>query len=714
MTSLRSSRRDTPRKKYTVDAFDGIEDLVLDSNSSGSHTSEEDDVEDDEDSAESSHDGAESAGHSDDEMSELEEVGQVEEVDDELDSNAGERELDDNISIAEDPEGALVTPKRTGKRKVPENPELETFTRGVLDNSFVHNRMAKARRRLHFFGPTSDWTEVAKARQKWGYDICFPSRKQKKDGTGGFAYPASLNREMANAEANWRWYWEEGGKECFKKRLVVKALTAGDAQAYLPLDGNGVRSIVMGGIEQKLYQLQPREYLHLATPFERTPAPGQKWKENLAKDYKTGCLINLGAKVQSLDWAPGQLGSKHYLAVSVLPQRDAAEGAPAFSPQPEHESSIQVWEFTADATGHIAKDVPPRLCKVICMSVGDVKALKWCPVPAKQTAVLGCLAFISGDGAIRVMAVGRPPSDNSTGHVLVETCAFEARPPNTVCSAFTWLSSTRLAVACANGCVGVWDIADSLKSSKPNPRPVIYGSLSSSYITDMTSGWPSYPHMLMSSSMDGYERLTDLSKASPFTPLNTVLTARSRIGQPVIRWNEFIKCALSPEDNHVVRAYPLRRWFGTVGLLKSKSHVSCMAVSPCHPFVLTGTVGGDVVGNNPVRRVVDGIKTTLWSQTWFSHLWRRPTEEEKADPDQTQIAANGLSRITEGYKAEKVTLHNVTGTPSSNSKNGIIYTTIYEEKTAVTAVAWNPNLHVAGWAAAGMADGLLRVEDIAG
>nr|GFD59361.1 hypothetical protein [Tanacetum cinerariifolium] len=83
--------------------------------------------------------------------------------------------------------------------------------------------------------------------------------------------------------------------------------------------------------------------------------------------------------------------------------------------------------------------------------------------------VLGFLAFISGDGAVRVLAVGKPPPDDSTGYILVESYAFEAKPPNTVCSALTWLSSTRLAVGCANGCVAIWDIAESLQSPKPNP-----------------------------------------------------------------------------------------------------------------------------------------------------------------------------------------------------------------------------------------------------
>ncbi|KAF2208091.1 hypothetical protein CERZMDRAFT_49997 [Cercospora zeae-maydis SCOH1-5] len=587
--------------------------------------------------------------------------------------------------------------------------------------------MSKLRRRLHYFGPTKDdWETLLTTRTRWGLEACFPSRTPKKDDTGGFAFAPAYVREMGKAEANWRWYHTDGGKEAFQKRLVVSSLTEDEAQDYMPHDECGGRCVVMGGIDQqKLHRLQPRQSLPLSLPFEKVPPPGQKWRENLPTGYKTGYLISLGAKIQSLDWAPSQFGSKHYLAISVLPKRDKPRSAPAFSPQPEYKSSIQIWEFTADETGQIAKATPPRLCKVVCMAVGDIKALKWCPVPARATAVLGFLAFVSGDGAVRVLGVGKPPADDSTGYVLVEKCAFEVRPPNTVFTSLAWLSSTRIAVSCANGCVGVWDIAQSLQSSKENHRPLLYGSLSTSYIIDISSGWPGLPHMLMATSMNGFETLSDLSKPHPFGPSNTTLSARSRIGQPVMLWHEFMKSALSAEDNQIVRAYPLRRWFGTIGLTKCKSHVSCIAASPCHPFILTGTVGGDVSGTNPIRRVADGGKSTLWSQTWFSHEWRRPNEEDGAtatvahdgganvSEDKTYIGRSGLTRFVEGYKAEKITLQNVIGAPSSNARNGILYTTIYEEKTAVTAVAWNPNLQVAGWAAAGMADGLLRVEDIA-
>ena len=79
---------------------------------------------------------------------------------------------------------------------------------------------------------------------------------------------------------------------------------------------------------------------------------------------------------------------------------------------------------------------------------------------------------------------------------------------------------------------------------------------------------------------------------------------------------------------------------------------------------------------------------------------------------QASLSDVGLSRLSEGFKAERIAL-------TSNERNmhkqqdGTAFSTIYEEKSAITALAWNPNPHVGGWAAAGMGSGLLRIEDLA-
>ncbi|KXT05494.1 hypothetical protein AC578_3679 [Pseudocercospora eumusae] len=729
MPGLRSSKRETSRKRYTIDAFEGIEELASEAEASDQKIP--DALDQDADDFEA---GAEpSESEDDDAMS-----GVERELDGASDraNNAGERDLEDNMSIASDPDTPAKKPGRKAKRPaIPEDERL--FTRGTPDN--IYNRLTKKERRKYFFGTGEHDTDILmKARATWGAEICFPSRKANKSGAGGFSYSIAYERAIAESQANWKWYNDDGGKAWFLRRQQIGTMNEQDAQDYLPVDVPGERSFVMGAVnQQKLYTLQPREYLPLCEPFRPDPLPGQKWKEVRSAEYKSGFLLNLGARVHCLDWVPHQPGSKQYLALAVLPTRpsDETPEAPAFAPHPQHLSSIQIWELRARATGPIDNSIPPKLSLVLAAEMGDIKVLRWCPVPTIGMDSLGLLAFLSYDGSIRVVDVKKPVGDK-TNYRMLDAFAFESKPPDTVCTCMAWVDSRRLIAGCANGCVAVWDLAECMTKSDPNPRPTSYASISTSYILAIATAWPSLPNMLMTTSATGHTLLTDISR--PFQDSSaTAVAARVRIGHNTLAWLEHCKSALVVEDNLTLKAYPLRRWFSTIGLGKLRSSPTCIASSPCHPFVLLGSAGGEVFGNNPLRRVVDGGRMAMWQQDWFRHEWRRPSEEEKktseqsgtelsgdgreaanpeglsqkpANADKAKFGKSGLSRISEGFKAERISLD---GKSSQNSKNGVLFKTIYEAKTAITALAWNPNLHVAGWAAAGMADGLLRIEDIA-
>ncbi|KAF7192042.1 Transcription factor tau subunit sfc6 [Pseudocercospora fuligena] len=728
MPGLRSSNRGTPRKRYTIDAFEGIEELASESGSSDEEIP--DALDQDADDFEA---GAEpSESDDDDAMSGIER--ELDNVSDKA-SNAGERDLDDSMSIASDPDTPAKKPGRKAKRlAIPEDQRL--FTRGTPDN--IHNRLTKKERRKYFFGTGEHDTDILmKARARWGAEICFPSRKANKSGAGGFSYSIAYEKAIAESQANWEWYKDDGGKKWFSQRQQISTMTEQDAQDYMPVDAPSERSFVMGAVnQQKLHTLKPREYLPLHEPFRKDPEPGQKWKEVRPAEYKSGFILNLGARVHCLDWAPHQPGSKQCLALTVLPTRpsDETPEAPAFAPHPQHLSSVQIWELSASATGHIDSIIPPKLSLVLSAEMGDIKVLKWCPVPTAGTTSLGLLAFLSYDGSIRVVDVTRSVGD-STSYRMIDAFAFESKPPDTVCTCMAWVDSHRLIAGCANGCVAVWDLAECMTKDNSNPRPSSYASVTTSYILAIATAWPSLPNMLMTTSAAGHTLLTDISRQFQDTSA-TAVAARVRVGHNTLAWLEHCKSALVVEDNLTLKAYPLRRWFSTIGLGKMRSSPTCIASSPCHPFVLLGSAGGEVFGNNPLRRIVDGGKIAMWQQDWFRHEWRRPSEQERKAAEQfgeklqaadaiasdqqqaeDQAAVNkarfgnsGLARISEGFKAERISLD---GKSSQNSKNGVLFKTIYEEKTAITALAWNPNLHVAGWAAAGMADGLLRIEDIA-
>jgi transcription factor C subunit 6 len=202
------------------------------------------------------------------------------------------------------------------------------------------------------------------------------------------------------------------------------------------------------------------------------------------------------------------------------------------------------------------------------------------------------------------------------------------------------------------------------------------------------------------------------------------------MGHPLLVWNDFGQIAIHADDTSTIKGSTLRRFFAKLVLAKAKSNATSIASSPCHPFILVGCANGEVFSTNPLNKVTDSGRSETWQQAWFAHEWRRPETQAgvgntastiaislqattSAGTDRAVIGSNGISRFIEGLKAEFVPLAGDGHNQNHNRHYGTAFTTVYEENSAITAVAWNPNLHVGGWAAAGMGDGLLRVEDIA-
>jgi len=276
--------------------------------------------------------------------------------------------------------------------------------------------------------------------------------------------------------------------------------------------------------------------------------------------------------------------------------------------------------------------------------------------------------------------------------------------------------------------VAIYKLPDHLTtSSSPtaNPKPQFHHPLHHSYILSLTSAYPSRPHLLITSSMDGYLRLTDLRSPTQ----DTVLSQRTRHGQAPLAWHEQAQSALSADENYTLRAYSVRRFYATVAVARVSAGIAAVATSPCHPFALMGGMDGGASVVNPFGKVYSS-KADVWQQVWFRHEWRGPVKGGDGDdagdgqvPSNAMGSAAGrqsgseavmeepLSRFTDGYKVEKAYFAPEGG--YRNAQDGVLYSTTYEEQTAVTAVCWNSNLECGGWAAAGMGSGLIRVEDLA-
>ncbi|KAG9549631.1 hypothetical protein KCU79_g14281, partial [Aureobasidium melanogenum] len=752
--SRKSGRRRQPSKKYTVDAFEGLD--IGDGIPLPVETPDDDQDDD-------FHvDTNASPEPPDDDISA---DGAAEE--DEEEYQSPHDLVSDEESIIGGSEADAPTVTRGFKKvkfdeiaKMKGDPRYNP--RGLLEPAA---RGSKELQRLFFFGPAKDDQMPAlKSHYRWGAELTIPSHEANAGGFGGFttSYYHGDAAIKAESEDGWNWYEKEGGRETFKSRQPSTFLSSREARVYISPAASQTCQVLMGPYKrQSLFELKLHASLDLNDPWIpqassiNTPAPAQD-----AKSQRNGWMLNLGEKIQHLEWAPNLSGSRQFLAVTTSPligsdseeQNFSAPYAPAFAPRPPSKSSIQIWEFCATSQGRIDATCAPILRKVICSEWGDVKTFRWCPMPrhslaeqASERLNLGLLAGIWADGALRVLDVFVPAKDvGETEYELVSSAAFIAQPPNTICTCLTWLSSTSVIAGCANGCIGVWNIPSSLQTASrgdqrnANAEPLIYSSISPTYILNVTTCYPSRPNIMISSSMSGHIQMTDLmemaSKAT-MAPAATVRASRSRVGRSVLVWHEFAQVILTVDDNFTLVAFPIRRFFRQISFTRYKSSVACLAHSSVHPFVMAGCIGGEAISNNPLRRAYEN-KVPIWNQTWFTHEWRQRSTEKSTsigasngdevmtdapnEPEDhvtsTKRSADStpqeISRVLEGFKCKEIKLFN-TEDAFTHRENGAVYSTVYDLKTSIKSMSWNPNLHVGGWIAAGIANGLVRVEDIA-
>ena len=212
------------------------------------------------------------------------------------------------------------------------------------------------------------------------------------------------------------------------------------------------------------------------------------------------------------------------------------------------------------------------------------------------------------------------------------------------------------------------------------------------------------------------------------------------------------------EDGGLLKLYPIRRFWISVSFAKGDSEVLCVAVGHLHPTVLVGFADGTLLAINPFRRFINTrVKAMLQQKVW-KHEWARQQldttspqsgeetiEHGQASPPNVsaedtcgrvqhgqasvpsgqqneqhrESRPDRISRITEGYKIEAVTLAPIKTPRSSkdvkdtDNGNHALFSTIYDAETGIRQVAWNPNEGWGGWAASGMGSGLVRIEDLA-
>ena len=624
-------------------------------------------------------------------------------------------------------------------------------TRGVADFSKAGGQEIRLK---DLFGPgNEDLKPILATRDYWYSQETMPLRQ-----SGGLKRSFFENQDARDKDVQTtrRWY-ADSGRSAFARGQKSRRLSAEDGKSYLTNPGPDSLNMLLGTInDPRLLSLKKHAFINVGEPF----------KEG---SVRRGWLFNLGSRVREAQWAADEESSTQYLAVAVeqnppgrQPKPLENPNAPAFSATKRYSASIQIWGFEATEDGELDSSKTPRLEIVICTDWGAPRHFRWCLAQAvdgselsddEESVHIGLLAGIWSDGRLRILDVHIPKSDRNTTEPLYlhySQAAFDISFPHTIPTCLHWLSGTTLAVGTAAGTVAIWtltrpDTFTSVETKDHNPKPWFYQQLADTYILTISSGWPSQPHFLSISIADGFARLFDLR--SPHA--DSTASIRGRTLCLTQAWHEQTQSFAMPDEHYILKHNPIRRYYHNLYTMRSESSITRIATSPVHPGVLIGGAEGNVEASNPIGRITN-YKIIPWQQKWFMHEWRRPVEQLVVKPaapgEDTEMVEGGpveppldpatandnsaatsesasnnipqsilsqpLVRITEGYKATQPGIqHSITSKKVTNPEVGKGLT-IYEEQSAITALAWNPNLKFGTWAVAGMGSGLLRVEDV--
>lgn len=521
----------------------------------------------------------------------------------------------------------------------------------------------------------------------------------------------------------------------FAEKQNVQTLTPEEATKYTS-PAVSDKEVVMGPYgRQTKFILSPLQSLELDQAWSST--------ENHPKRGRHGWMLNVGSRVRCLEWAPNHDSSMQYLALVTVPlakPQHSYTSPPAFTPKPGP-SAIQLWAVPTSTTeGNVEN---PALQLVLCTDWGAIRQLKWCPMPRefRESATteaskpsrlsVGLLAAVFADGRVRVIDVQVDGEVRLSASCKVQKCtraAFEAAPPHdSLSTCLTWLSATDLAIGDSSGHLTIYDIYPETQPDESNtpladapqdgtiehqmtPTPWLTVALHSTYMLALTSAYPTHPSLIISSSLSGYVRVTSIR--APTT--DYVLSLRGYTPPSALTYSDSILAVLwADEGNETTRLSGLRCAYASIACQSLPSAPGPgsqnVDVGKCHSSLATGCSDGSVIVSNPQCKVFGYPRTLAYQHCIFKHDWRPTAGADEADYQQRQ----GISRFTEGYLPERIYL----GPKHTNFAHGkdknIPITTIYEEETAVTALAWNPNVHCGGWLAVGWGSGLVRIQDVA-
>jgi transcription factor C subunit 6 len=726
----RPSLRSRKRKRYTVDAFKGLEDVLYSSSDSGASTASADDDAHDQEFGDQASESAASPS-----PSHLVFSPDGSDVSGDFDPEPSDDEVLRDLK-------KKVLPRAPVHSRPPTSPSstTQTFSRGVLDRlklSAIDGHITAV------VGPgKEDVVSYVRSRDRWLLAKTLPPRTLagfQNDGSRGSPfYPKAKRQNEANHD--WAWFYDHGGCESMKKLQTVHITDQNLAISAYPWLQKPSHFIAGPLHQRSEFTLQAGSSMSISSTFSKSSA---------ASGHRSGWILNVGVPVQCLEWVPNCTGHGQYLSMTAKEGLGAARDAAAvqgldpddissFTPRPPKPSALYIWKIRASNArkeeGCIDPSEEPKLQAVIAFDWNGIRKLKWCPVPDRPAASkaaegmirLGLLAGVWMDGYLRVLDVIIPDT-SETAFVHFDRAAFQAKPPNTICTSLAWLSSSSIAVGCANGFVAIWNISHGLGDGCP--RPWFYKLFHHTYITGVESGYPSRPNLLFTNSIDGTSRMTDIRHDRA----DVVFAMRNRIMQPPMTWLDMAQCMFNCDDSNVIHCHFVRQYYSRPALIRMEGSVLDIASSIHHPFLLVACADGYVGVANAVHRFPSKKKYLFTRQYWFKYDWRGGAsqaqgtgtgtgtgngrneagveididiENDKKEQGSAGVTTSPLGRFSEGFKPEDIS-HD-----ENKGKANPPMAVIYEDMGAISRVSWNPNGRCCTWAVAATHSGLLRIEDL--
>lgn len=255
------------------------------------------------------------------------------------------------------------------------------------------------------FGPEEDDLEkILGVQVRWQSDPVLPQRIINAEGEAGVALTPwySDERRADDLENAWTWLNEDDSP---KKKQVVTQIADGQEVSYMPRHADESAFLLGPHADQTLYTLHLRDSMNFARAWHK----GDEELEQ--KGTREGWIVNVGGRIQTMEWAPNRANKNQILAISLCTEDLTGNRKRSVYMSNPGPSCIQLWDVSSKreskSLARLDMETSPELIQVICTGWGELKQLRWCPVFRKlPDNEFGLMATVWGDGKVRVLDIG--------------------------------------------------------------------------------------------------------------------------------------------------------------------------------------------------------------------------------------------------------------------------------------------------------------------